>query len=142
MPLIAKGGKYVFGWSLIGSGGRIQIPPETQAEYRLVPGGKVILTSGSKSTGGFTVSTKELLQRSALAGGLGNANGEILGGVWTLLVSLAALQAGELPKVLNQLGWKIGAFGIVTIIPVLNASTGTALPANVASRASTRKTEK
>jgi hypothetical protein len=60
----------------------------------------------------------------AVTGGLGNANGEILGGVWTLLVSLAALRAGELPKVLNQLGWKIGAFGIVTIIPVLNALTG------------------
>ncbi len=68
MPQIAKGGKYVFGWSLIGPGGRIQIPPETQDEYGLVPGGKVILTSGSQSTGGFTVSTHDLLQRSALAG--------------------------------------------------------------------------
>jgi len=60
----------------------------------------------------------------AVTGGLGNANGEILGGVWTLLVSLAALRTGELPKIMNQFGWKIGAFGIVTIIPVLNALVG------------------
>jgi len=32
----------------------------------------------------------------AVSDGLGNGNGEILGGLWTLLVSLAALRAGEL----------------------------------------------
>ena len=36
--------------------------------------------------------------------GLGNANGEILGGLMTLLVSLAALRAGGLPKGVNILG--------------------------------------
>ena len=45
--------------------------------------------------------------------GLGNANGEILGGLMTLLVSLAALRAGELPKGLNILGFVIGALGII-----------------------------
>ncbi len=53
--------------------------------------------------------------------GLGNANGEILGGLMTLLISLAALRAGELPKSLNVLGLVVGAVGIITIIPVLNA---------------------
>jgi hypothetical protein len=60
----------------------------------------------------------------AMANGLGNANGEILGGVWTLLVSLAALRSGGLPKVLNILGLVVGAVGILTIIPVMNAFTG------------------
>jgi hypothetical protein len=60
----------------------------------------------------------------AVANGLGNANGEILGGPLTLLVSLAALRAGGLPKGLNILGLSVGAVGIITIIPTLNALTG------------------
>lgn len=55
----------------------------------------------------------------AITNGLGNANGEILGGTWTLLVSIAALQTGRLPKGLNILGVLIGALGIFTIIPAL-----------------------
>ena len=57
----------------------------------------------------------------AVTNGLGNANGEILGGPLTLLVSLAALRTGGLPKGLNILGVLVGAVGIITIIPVLNA---------------------
>jgi Domain of unknown function (DUF4386) len=60
----------------------------------------------------------------AVANGLGNANGEILGGLWTLLVSLAALRAGNLPKGLNIIGLLVGTVGIITIIPALNALTG------------------
>ncbi|RPJ21088.1 MAG: DUF4386 family protein [Chloroflexi bacterium] len=60
----------------------------------------------------------------AIANGLGNANGEILGGMWTLLVSLAALRTGGLPKGLNILGLSGGAVGIITIIPALNDLTG------------------
>jgi len=60
----------------------------------------------------------------AMANGLGNANGEILGGVWTLIASLAALRTGGLPKVLNILGLVVGVVGILTIIPVMNAFTG------------------
>jgi hypothetical protein len=55
----------------------------------------------------------------SVAGGLGNRNGEILGGLLTLLVSLAALQAGGLPKGLNILGLLVGAVGIISIIPGL-----------------------
>ena len=55
----------------------------------------------------------------AVANGLGNANGEILGGLWTLLISLAALRGGALPKGLNILGLVVGAAGILSLIPAL-----------------------
>jgi hypothetical protein len=55
----------------------------------------------------------------SVANGLGNANGEILGGVWTLLVSLAALRAGGLPRALNYVGLLVGATGIISLIPGL-----------------------
>jgi hypothetical protein len=54
--------------------------------------------------------------------GLGNANGEILGGLWMLLVSLAALQAGELFKSLNILGLVVGVVGIISLVPGLTDS--------------------
>lgn len=53
--------------------------------------------------------------------GLGNANGEILGGLMTLLISLAGLRKRSLPTALNILGLLVGAVGIITIIPALNA---------------------
>ncbi|MBK9093312.1 MAG: DUF4386 family protein [Anaerolineae bacterium] len=55
----------------------------------------------------------------AVASGLGNGNGEILGGLWALLVSLAALRAGGLPKGLNVLGLLVGAVGVLSLIPGL-----------------------
>lgn len=57
----------------------------------------------------------------SITNGLGNANGEILGGALTLLVSLAALRTGGLPRGLNLLGVLVGAVGVITIIPALNA---------------------
>jgi hypothetical protein len=55
----------------------------------------------------------------AVVHGLGFANGDILGGLLTLLVSLAALRAGGLPKGLNIFGLLVGALGILSIIPGL-----------------------
>jgi hypothetical protein len=50
-----------------------------------------------------------------VSSGLGNGNGEILGGMWTLLISWAALKTGGLPKGLNFLGLLVGAVGLVSI---------------------------
>jgi hypothetical protein len=55
----------------------------------------------------------------SVAYGLSNGNGEILGGLLTLLVSLAALRAGCLPKGLSILGLLGGAVGVISIFPGL-----------------------
>jgi hypothetical protein len=60
----------------------------------------------------------------AVTTGLGNGNGEILGGLWTLLVSLAALRTGGLSKGLNILGLFAGTVGIFSLIPGLTDLTG------------------
>ena len=48
--------------------------------------------------------------------GLGGGN-EVVGGLWVLLLSVAALKINELPKLLNCLGLFIGFVGILTIYP-------------------------
>ncbi len=60
----------------------------------------------------------------AVASGLGNGNGEVLGGLFTLLVSAAALRAGSFPKAQNILGLVVGAVGIITIVPQLTDLVG------------------
>jgi uncharacterized protein DUF4386 len=59
-----------------------------------------------------------------VASGIGNGNGEILGGVWTLLISLAALRTDNLPKVLNYIGMVVGALGIASVFPGLTDLVG------------------
>ena len=54
--------------------------------------------------------------------GLGGGT-EIVGGLWTLLISWTALRVGEFPKALNYLGLVVGVAGIVTIIPALEEVT-------------------
>jgi hypothetical protein len=54
-----------------------------------------------------------------VADGLGSGGGELLGGLWVLLVSLAALRTAALPKALNWLGILIGVAGIASVVPVL-----------------------
>ncbi len=48
--------------------------------------------------------------------GLGGGN-EVVGGLWVLLLSIAALRINEFPKTLNYLGLFIGFVGILTIYP-------------------------
>ena len=53
---------------------------------------------------------------SVVAISLGGGN-EIVGGVWVLSVSLAALKAVVLSRMLNYLGCFVGIAGIATIYP-------------------------
>ena len=60
----------------------------------------------------------------SVANGLGGANGEILGGLFTLFISWAALQVNRLPKGLSYLGILVGAVGIISTVPGLSVLTG------------------
>jgi hypothetical protein len=55
--------------------------------------------------------------------GLGGSDGELLGGLWVLLVSVAALRTRALPKALGWLGVVVGVAGVLSLVPVL-ASAG------------------
>ena len=67
MPRLVKRGKHVYGWSAVSNDGNIVVPDEALAEYNLKPPCKVILLSGSRSSGGFAVTTVSLLKNSALS---------------------------------------------------------------------------
>ena len=51
--------------------------------------------------------------------GLGGAGGELLGGLWVLLVSVAAVRTKAMPRVLGWLGVALGAVGILSVVPPL-----------------------
>jgi hypothetical protein len=50
--------------------------------------------------------------------GLGGGN-EVVGALWILLLSWAALRAGGLPRALNLLGVVISVAGLLTLVPAL-----------------------
>lgn len=52
----------------------------------------------------------------AVVEGLGGGN-EVVGGLWVLLLSIAALKGNQLSKPLNYLGLLVGLFGILTVYP-------------------------
>ena len=53
---------------------------------------------------------------SVITESIGGGN-ELVGGLWVLLISVAAIQEGWLPRILNYLGCLVGIAGIATIYP-------------------------
>ena len=66
MPQMNKGGKFIFGRSLIRDNGAVQLPPQAVREYNITTEGRVYLFTGSKITGGFCVTRRGLLEPSRL----------------------------------------------------------------------------
>jgi hypothetical protein len=65
MPQLVKGGKWVFGWVTVGLQGELMIPPEAWREYGFRTGDEVAFLPGSRSSGGFGLSTPRLLAQMA-----------------------------------------------------------------------------
>lgn len=62
---------------------------------------------------------------STIVEGIGGGN-EVVGGLWVLLLSIAAYRCNEFSKAFNYLGYFVGIVGILTIYPadVLTAIFG------------------
>jgi len=56
-----------------------------------------------------------------VAEALGGAGGDVLGGVWFLLVSWVALRSAVFPRALNWLGLGVGAAALLSAVPGLGA---------------------
>ena len=67
MPRLVKGGKWVFGWVLVGTQNQIQIPPEAYIEYGFHSGETVIITLGSLCSGGFGIGRREKLSTAQVS---------------------------------------------------------------------------
>lgn len=66
MPQMNKGGKFIFGRSLIRSDLTVYLPVQAIKEYNATAEGKFYLFTGSKIIGGFCVTRKGLLEPSKL----------------------------------------------------------------------------
>ena len=58
MPQMNKGGKFIYGQSVIHTDGRLRFPPQAAEEYLIASEEKVYLFTGSKTTGGFCVTRR------------------------------------------------------------------------------------
>lgn len=67
MPQLNKGGKFVFGLSLIHDDLTIKFSTQVLEEYHVLDDNKIIIFTGSKITGGFCVTTYPLLSTSKLS---------------------------------------------------------------------------
>lgn len=65
-PQMNKGGKFIFGKSMIRENGAVQIPAQAMEEYHITDDGRVYLFTGSKITGGFCVTRRGLLLPSKI----------------------------------------------------------------------------
>lgn len=66
MPQLVKGGKWVFGWVIVGRQREITIPPEAYAEYGFQAGEPVLFLRGSRRSGGFSIGRVERLEQSQI----------------------------------------------------------------------------
>lgn len=87
----------------------------------------LVIASGMLATVGLSHAVNRMAQSpehafelwtmiSVLVDSFGGGN-ELVGGLWVLLISIAALKADALPKGLNYLGLIVGISGIATVYP-------------------------
>jgi hypothetical protein len=67
MPQLVKGGKWVFGWTVMSSAGEVRIPPKAYAEYGFQTGGTVVILPGSRRSGGCGVARQKKLAGSQIS---------------------------------------------------------------------------
>ena len=63
MPQLVKGGKWVYGWVLVGPAREIVIPPEAWQEFNFRAGDEAIFLAGSRTSGGFAITLASRLAK-------------------------------------------------------------------------------
>jgi len=81
MPQLVKGGKHAFGWTRIGVGGELVLPPDAVAEYGFEEGERLILIPGSRTSGGFGLARVASIDGSPMRAVL-EAHPELAGQKW------------------------------------------------------------
>jgi hypothetical protein len=72
MPRLVKGGKWTYGWVIVSAERRIAIPPEAWRRFGFQAGEVAVFVPGSRTSGGFAISTLQLTAESdAKRGGVG-----------------------------------------------------------------------
>ncbi len=66
MPQLVKGGKWVFGWTILGQGREVRVPPEAYLEYGFQERESLVFLRGSRSSGGFILGKRERMDGSIL----------------------------------------------------------------------------
>ncbi len=91
----------------------------------LVASGLVVTAGGSAVVALHATSPTQAVAAwqaiEPVADGLGGAGGELLGGLWVLLVSMSALRASAFPRALSWSGIVVGSAGAVSVLPGLAA---------------------
>ncbi len=100
----ATGIALVWGGVLIASGMAMNAGMET-----------VVALHGADPAGAATA----WLAIESVTSGMSGGKGEILGGLWTLLVSWAAWRSRRLPRALNVVGALAGTLGVLSTVPGL-----------------------
>lgn len=94
MPQLERGGKYVFGWSVLRPDRSVPLPPEAVIEYALPPNGSVVVMSGSKTSRGMRVGTAARLEGTVLDPASAIPCGDGLARLKQALVATAAIADG------------------------------------------------
>jgi hypothetical protein len=97
MPRLIKGGKWVYGWVLVGPAGKIPIPPEAWQEYEFQSGHEALFVAGSRTSRGLVIATTALWETRKSARGvqfrvLGRGR---FGDGWVQLPSEVGISPGE-----------------------------------------------
>ena len=65
MPRLVKGGKWAYGWVVVGREGEVTVPPEAWREFGFQDEVEALFMPGSRRSGGFGISTPKLMAEVA-----------------------------------------------------------------------------
>lgn len=66
MPQLAKGGKWVFGWTTVGQDLDVVVPPAAYQEYGFQTHEEVVFLRGSRTSGGFIMGKRSKVLASII----------------------------------------------------------------------------